>query len=254
MSDATVSKIHPKDKNVKIKQSVTSDKISNSDSKPNQKYLKKSKINIAQNERARLRAAISKDQANKKRKAESIKKLEARTSELLKKELERFQTSNHSTIHDLKHLGDVGKSTKFALKISEIPTSLDWRSLKETCLQYGAVTFVIKTSSTEGIVTFATRKDLKNAKEGLEGRSIFGNQLVVEYLDKSLAIIPENPKKTETVKRVHDSNGKYCRDEKIARPLSPVWSNFQYSKYDDLVDQCKNLSNPKSVEQCSETA
>jgi len=181
------------------------------------------------------------------------------TLKVLEVENERFKSllasvntskSNSSNIHDLKHLGDTGKSTKFALKLTNLPAALDWRSVKETCLQYGAVTFVMKTSKNEGIVTFATRRDMKNAKTGLENRSIFGNRLQAEYFDKNLAIIPQNPKKTETVKRVHDSEGKYCNDLIIKRDSSPVPKDLRVKSdyksgewsYDNLINKCKRLS------------
>jgi hypothetical protein len=178
------------------------------------------------------------------------------TRKVLETENERFKSlfasentsksvqPNSSNIHDLKHLGDTGKSTKFALKLTNIPATLDWRSVKETCLQYGAVTFVMKTSKTEGIVTFATRRDMKNAKTGLGDRSVFGNRLHAEYFDKNLAIIVQNPKKTETVKRVHDSEGKYCHDLIIKRDSSPVPRDLKVDRsgYDWLINKCKRLS------------
>lgn len=178
------------------------------------------------------------------------------TLKVLEKENERFRSllakstdnksakSNSSNIHDLKHLGDTGKSTKFALKLTNIPATLDWRSVKETCLQYGAVTFVVKPSKSEGIVTFATRRDMKNAKTGLGERSIFGNKLIAEYFDKKLSIIPQNPKKTETVKRIHDSDGIYCNDLIITRASSPVPRDLRVNKsgYDNLINKCKRLS------------
>lgn len=82
--------------------------------------------------------------------------------------------------------------TKFGIVCKNLSTKANWMDLKDLARKYGECTYTDANKAVErqGIMTFATRKDMVTAFEELQGKDLFGRPLELEYEDDT--VLDEN--------------------------------------------------------------
>ncbi|XP_035668903.1 serine/arginine-rich splicing factor 6-like isoform X2 [Branchiostoma floridae] len=69
--------------------------------------------------------------------------------------------------------------TNYRLIVEKLSSRCSWQDLKDYVRQAGEVTFadVHKQNRNEGIVDFATYRDMENARRKLDGTEIYGRKI-----------------------------------------------------------------------------
>lgn len=73
--------------------------------------------------------------------------------------------------------------TRWALLVSNLDERVTWMELKDCARQYGAVTFADanKLQQGEGIISFETKEDARDAMEKMDGRELMGKNMKLDY-------------------------------------------------------------------------
>lgn len=134
---------------------------------------------------------------------------------------------------DLVDIPELGKATKFALTVSNLPHNVEWRGLREMCNLHGNCTFAMcSVEKNEGFITFSTRQDMINAYNGLKDKSVFGCKLELTYCDPDLT----------------KSEKSHGRSRSPSPPPKP-----ERSEYSHIVKLMERLEDPRQRELRSRT-